>query len=630
MRFRSLLAIAFLLIIKTGSAQFNYAVSNIPDTLKKNVAVVYRLDEAFLNVLSQSEYTYQVHQIITLLSPEAEGYLQHQIGIDKFNSLQNIQVSLYNADGILQKTYSKKEFETFAAYDGISLVTDDKVMALKTPSQSYPCTIDVRYEIKNTGYIELPDWNINPSASTEIFRYTVMVSSDLDIRYKEKNINLKPIIKDSAGIKKYVWELQNCLPRKIEGDGYQRIRYVSSIQVAPNIFQYDGYAGSFKNWNRFGAWCYSLYNETTSLSKQRSNEIMNLVANHNEARERINILYSYLKSNMRYVSIQLGIGGFKPFSSAFVDEKKYGDCKALTNYMRTMLGIAGIKSYPALINAGYDNPPLDPDFPSSPFNHVILCVPIENDTVWLECTSNTAEIGYLGTFTENKIALLLTEQGGKLIKTPFSNYLANQLKTINRITINDDGSAQVQQEILSSGSYADFFRQIIKSSPETQAEYLRVHFSYKTSDRLNLVNTSDTGKMYKANMILNYPKFFDFRSGNKLFIQPRFFKLANHDLKQDERSIEYVFEEPYLKTDITLISIPARFKWESLLENKTIDAGDFYYSREVIKLSEETLQIKTQLILKKNIIPAVQYKTAFSFFNEVKKEENKKLVLLTP
>ena len=99
---------------------------------------------------------------------------------------------------------------------------------------------------------------------------------------------------------------------------------------------------------------------------------------------------------MRYVSIQLGIGGFKPSAAKFVDEKKYGDCKALTNYMKNLLSVVGIASYPALINAGYNKYPADTRFPSDPFNHVILCVPMEKDTVWLECTSNNAKAGFFG------------------------------------------------------------------------------------------------------------------------------------------------------------------------------------------------------------------------------------------
>ena len=79
---------------------------------------------------------------------------------------------------------------------------------------------------------------------------------------------------------------------------------------------------------------------------------------------------------MRYVNIKLGIGGLKPLPATFVDQKKYGDCKALSNYMNALLKAVGIKSYYAIINAGANEEPATPSFPGDNFDHIILCVPL--------------------------------------------------------------------------------------------------------------------------------------------------------------------------------------------------------------------------------------------------------------
>jgi hypothetical protein len=113
-------------------------------------------------------------------------------------------------------------------------------------------------------------------------------------------------------------------------------------------------------------------------------------------KDKVRFLYRYLQQNMRYVSVQLGIGGLKPFPAMFVDQKKYGDCKALTNYMGALLRAVNIPSCYAIVNAGTNAKPADPKFPDNVFNHVILCVPLKNDTTWLECTSNTQPFGQLG------------------------------------------------------------------------------------------------------------------------------------------------------------------------------------------------------------------------------------------
>ena len=89
-----------------------------------------------------------------------------------------------------------------------------------------------------------------------------------------------------------------------------------------------------------------------------------------------------MQNKTRYVSIQLGIGGYQPFEASVVDKTGYGDCKALSNYMLSMLETIGIKGHYALIMAGQNSPELEEDFPSSQFNHAIVAVPNGADTLW--------------------------------------------------------------------------------------------------------------------------------------------------------------------------------------------------------------------------------------------------------
>ena len=223
--------------------------ATIADSLKKDAVAVYRLDEAVLDVRSPSSYTLTVHQVVTILNDQGAYYLYHKLGFDKFYKVEAVDIKMYNAAGLLTKTYGRKDFDVEAAYDGISLVTDHKLMKLYTPAPGYPCTVDLQYKLTTSGYVELPNWFMNTSqVATEVFRYVVNVPAEIDIRHRTLNFDLKPKVETTGKLKKYVWEANGVAVKRVEGSSYEAARYLPQIEVAPNAFEYDGYGGAFKTW----------------------------------------------------------------------------------------------------------------------------------------------------------------------------------------------------------------------------------------------------------------------------------------------------------------------------------------------------------------------------------------------
>ncbi|MFL5808372.1 MAG: hypothetical protein ACJ749_02565, partial [Flavisolibacter sp.] len=477
-------------------------------------------------------------------------------------------------------------------------------------------------------YIDLPDWMLdNYNKSVETYRYVVRVPIKTDIRYRSVNFNLSPIIDSTASEKKYTWEANNVKSTSYQSGGFELSSYLPQVEVAPTVFQYDGYKGSFHNWAEYGQWSYALYEERTPINKQRVSEITEMIKGQPDVKSKVGVLYDYLKRNARYVSIQLGIGGFKPFPVKFVDEKKYGDCKALTNYMRNLLQVAGITSYPALINAGYDSKPVDPAFPTHAFNHVILCVPNNADTIWLECTSNDHEAGFLGSFTENKNALLLTENGGIMVRTPSSQYQKNRTASNTEISINEDGSGHASKNLFSSGDMASIYQAIKKMEPDDQKEYFIRSLNYMAADHFmleDLKSNYDDG----LKLSLEFEKLYDFKAGNKYFFPQKLNRLINFELKDEERQIEYILEFPFEKADTTVFILPASMSIEELPASRELNIDFAIYKKHIsYDAKENKVTVVSALCFKKNIISPSEYKTLLSFHKAVREDEDVKLVL---
>lgn len=627
----TVLLVHFMFAVFSQEAVFsNYTVKDIAENLKKDANAVYRLDEAILDIASASKYTLKVHQIITILNEEGAKNLQQSIRMDKFNKVDDIEIKLYNHFGFEIQKYKKKNFAVQNYYDGFSLATDDRVMHLSISAPEFPCTIDVNYLQNVSSYVDLPNRYVdNAESSVEQFRYIVKVPSVLDIRYRTLNMTLNPVVENIGMQKVYTWETKNVSVNKIEAGGYEGYKYLPQVVVSPTVFEYDGYKGDFKSWSDFGKWAYALYEDKNAFTEQRSAEIKAFVSGLPDVDSKVIVLYKYLQKNMRYVSIQFGIGGFKPFAARFVDEKKYGDCKALVNYMRSLLSAAGIKSYPALINAGYNSMPATPEFPEDVFNHVILCIPQAKDSIWLECTSTNCDPGFLGNFTENKNALLLTERGGFMVPTPKSDYNRSVLETVNNIYINEEGGAEVKTQLHATGNFYDLLHAVNSMDGQKQNEIFVKYLDYKEPDEFipDAENAFSEKHIFKLTSV--YAKLFDFKAGDKYFFPLSISKLCDEKMiLANNRKTEYIFQFPYKKTDTTIFHLPGAFKTDNLPKDEELSDGQIVYKREVKSdLSANTIKITSTLLIKSCIISPDQYKSTCLVMNKIEKEETNKLVL---
>lgn len=623
--------LTFILLTAAAWSQsiLNYSSLTLPDSLKKNADAVYHLDETVYEIESPSKMTIKTHNIVTVLTKKGLRHSVIRIGVDKLRKLDDISVKVYNDLGIEVSRFKKKDFKLEGAYDGITLASDDKVYELDFPVPGTPCTIETEYQVNCNAILDLQPWFFG--SSTESYKKSrYVVKSAVPIKYKSYNFKGQPVITTEDKKQVYTWEMNNGIVTPKETSSYGEWVSAPWIDVSPVQFSYDGYAGSFENWKEFGKWTYPFYEEENPFKPERVEFFKSLVKDAKTEQEKIAILYRYMQKEFRYVSIQFGIGGFKPFPVSFAEQKKYGDCKGLSHYMKNMLKAVGIKSYAALINAGTNEYPVDPAFASSIFNHVILCVPVKNDTVWLECTSKDNIPGILGPFTENRYALLVTENGGVIAKTPASKSYDNKWAAVTEADLSADGSAILSSKLYVSGKFWDYVNNYINGRTKEESKRALVNaFGYKAPDDLEIKILSDSADGYLVNIKLAYSQFYDFKAGSKHFFPQRQYKLNEETIKPAEtRKHEYLFDFPYMKSDKIVYKLPVGFVNESLPPVKEI-RNDFVNYRNNIQINEAKTEmiVSTELHLQQHIIPPGKYNEVAASFEAVKKDEAQKIVL---
>ncbi len=624
-----IIAALFNLIVPYCFSQTNiYDASTIPDSLLKKAHSVKREEIMNFEVKDIDLAKLSVHRVYTVLDAEGEDELFFMKGSDEFAKLEDAEIKVFDAHGKPINRYKMREMRSVGTGEG--LVVDGQVYYFRVAAPSYPITVEYNYDVKYKGTLNYPDFRVLiPEQSVENSRFTVTVPSDLDLKFKAQDINLSPSVTNSSKTKTYVWQVKN-LPAVDDEEGCASYENTyPAILLSPQKFSMDGHRGDLSSWKNFGQWYATLSKGSIDLSPEAKSFFNTMVKDAKTDKEKIDILYHYLQKNCRYVSIQLGIGGYKPFDASFVDAKKYGDCKALTNYMEAMLDAVGITSYPALINAEYDKKPVDPGFPHNSFNHVILCVPTKTDTTWLECTSTVTYPGVLGSFTENKNALVITPNGGILVPTPKSKPTENTFHLYTTVNLNDDGSGVSKSVMESKGEYKEeIVEYVMNEKKDNQKEYLVKRLGFLQPDQFD-ITTDQKDDSAKTSFDLSIEKVPEFTAGSKMFLNPRIYKLWSASLPDDDnRTKSFYFPFPFIKTDTTVYQLPEDYTVETLPAalQQHFEYGSFT-TKYVYDDKANTITSIAFLELTKNIIPAEKFEQARTFFSGVIKEYTGKIVI---
>ena len=603
--------------------------STIPADLKDNAHSIKREEKIDFDVSDIDEAKLTVHQVITVLDAEGEYALYFQKNSDQFRKLIDAEIKVYDSHGKELNKYKMKEINSQAA-EGDGLVSDGKTYYFRVSAPSYPITVQYDYIFKFKGTLNYPDYRVElPEQSVEHSIYTVSVPSNLDLRYKPQNISIKPDITEKGSNKIYTWEVKNLAAIDYEEGSVSYESNFPAILIGPNQFSMDGNKGDMSTWKNFGKWIGQLDKGSINLSDNTQAFLRDMVKNETNDKEKIRKIYKYLQTNFRYVSIQLGIGGYKTFDADFVDKKKYGDCKALTNYMEACLAAIGIVSYPALVNAEYNKQPVDPDFPHNSFTHVILCVPDHRDTMWLECTSSVTDAGTLGSFTENRNVLLITPDGGVLVSTPKSKAAENTFELNTKIKLKEDGSGESESTLKVSGEYKEgLIENVIDENKDEQKKYLVSALGFLQPDDFTLQSDRNNDSV-KTTFKMEIDKIPSFTAGNKMFLSPRIYRLWNQKLPSAAgRTKSYYFYYPFIKKDSTIYFLPENYTVENLPKPRDISFEyGIFKTKYLYDEKAHTITSIAMLQLSQNIIPANKFAETCKFFENVSNEYSEKIIV---
>ena len=368
-------------------------------------------DRMAFEVATPSSGMMKAYRKVMVLNQKGLDVATFDAYIDSFRSLTSFSGRI-EAGGKTLRKLKTSDLSTVLVAEGI---TSDASVAFYEPSAPYPFVVEYEYEVSyKKGFIAFPAYFpvTDPDVALIESSYSVSVPSGMKIQYSS---SAEPEKVSAAKADVYKWSFGGFSGYKDEHIMPDEREMVPYVYAGPVSFEYSGVSGSQSNWNEVGLWLGQLQKDVQSVPAELRTKVEGVLAGIADDRLKIKVLYDFLRENTRYVSIQLGIGGYKPFPVETVYKTGFGDCKALSMYMKALLSIAGIKSEYFIINT--DDPDLLPDFHSvGQMNHAMLCVPMERDTLWVECTNPRYPLGYRHNSLAGHRVLLVKEDGGELVR----------------------------------------------------------------------------------------------------------------------------------------------------------------------------------------------------------------------
>jgi transglutaminase-like putative cysteine protease len=627
-----------ILLIVTLSANFCfsgeilYKVSDIPSELKENARSVIRKSSVEINVFGIDKAEIKYFFVITVLNKnglEDASFIEYY---DKFISVSNIKGRIFNENGEQVAKISNDEIYDFSAIAGYSLYEDNRVKYIDPETRQYPFTVEYSYEIGLNGILSLPDWfpmkDYNISVEKSSIR--VNIPKSIELRYYE--IHLPVTVKTSSDEVSniYLWEMNCRKAIKYEALSPSPRDYFPLVMLNPTDFELGGYKGNSTSWKNLGEWISALNEGKDVLLPETVSELNQLIKDCKTSREKIAMIYEYMQGRVRYVNLSIGLGGLQPIEASTVHRLGYGDCKALSNYMKAMLKAVGIDSYYCLVNAGRTAPAIISDFPSTQFNHIILCVPDNHDTIWLECTSQHLPCGYLGSFTNDRYALLIDKSNSHLVMTEKIKPEKNLELCRAGIFINEDGNGSACISRQYSGINYDDASGKVLADDNDKKKMISEKIIFPSFQLVDFKYDENRGKepSITETININFENYLTSINNKYILTLNCTNRINNSFTSSRNRQADIEFRNEFTEIDSLVYQVPGSLKLESIPEPADFSSPFGSYKSEVVTGENNLIYIRT-LHINKGVFSAASYSELVDFIDRIVVADDEKCVFVS-
>ena len=628
--------------------QWMHALVNapVPPHDEKTDAILLYSEE-ILNVQSNGKIKTTERRAYKVLRPGGRERGVIYASFDAETRITEIRGWCIPAQGKDYEVKDKDVLETalFGVADG-ALATDLRTKILKIPAADPGNIVGYEIEHEDRPYILQDEWGFQEEDPVREAHYTLQLPPGWE--YKTSFLNYPEVKPISSGNNQWQWVVTNLEAIRAERD-MPPWRAVAAQMIVSFFPPGGGQTKGFDNWNDMALWEAGLVRGRRDSSPEIKQKVAALVGSETNTARKMALIGKFVQDDIRYVAIELGIGGWQPHAATDIYAHHFGDCKDKATLMSTMLKEIGIDSYYVVVNTRRGS--VNASTPAvNWFNHVILAIklPENTDTKGLDAfyqhktlgqllifdpTDDLTPFGYLRGPLQANFGLLVTDSGGELIQLPKLGSAFNGTRrtakltltptgtltgTVTELRVGDHGAYQ-RYELRSASTETDRVKPIESLLAESLSNYRLTHAAVTNFQH------NDQPFEYDYSLVVeNYAK----TAGNLLLVRPRVLGTRSSGLLEtkEPRKFPVEFQGPSLDSDSFEIALPTGYEVSDLPPPIDVDY-DFASYHSKTEASGNTLKYTRRLEVKQLTVPVSEVETLKKFYRMIASDERNTAVL---
>jgi hypothetical protein len=634
----------------SDAPQWMHALVNAPlpaHDEKTDAVLLY--SETNVTIVSADKIKSQVRQAYKILRPEGRWYGSVHIPFkspdQKINNLHGWSIPALGKD---YEVKDKEAFETsYPGIDGGELISDLKVKRLSIPAPDPGNIIGYEYEIEERRPLVLTDeWVFQEGVPLREGHYSLQLPTGWE--YKAAWINHSEIKPTQLGSNQWQWVVSDVKAIHEEED-MPPVRGLAAKMIV-YLFPAGGSGNKgYATWPEMGNWYQTLASGRRDPSPEIKLRVLELTVSAATPLDKMRALAQFVQHDIRYVAIELGIGGLQPHPAADIFAHRYGDCKDKATLMASMLHEVGIDSYYVVINSRRGS--ITPDMPANDgFNHVILAIKLPDGMpdpsliativhpklgriLFFDPTNELTPFGQIGGYLQANYGLLVMPGGGDLLELPQQSAAMNSIRRTAKLTLEPNGRLHGDVEELRLGDRASSERWAlrtvakdsdrIKSIEDLLAGSLS-NFSVTKATILNLDRTNQPFGFHYSFEAQNYAK----NAGDLILVRPRVIGVKSSGILETKEPRQFAIEFPGPVKDIDSfeITLPPGYEVDDLPAPVDADfAFASYHSKTEVK--GNVLGYSRTFEVKQLSVPASQAQELKKFYRIIAGDERNTAVL---